>query len=182
MAAIPAPPRATTIPTPTRIPALPGTRTCSSNTSRTRRRRSRAPRWCSPVSRTRPRPTTSGPMSPRSTRTASRSEVIGGSARTHPPPQGKGAKHGSAALSQRVHDHRPGHRGRRSGQERRQLVFDPRQRALVGFLGGGEIVEQADGYHGVVGCVDHVIAHEALDLADEGYRALLDPARKFFGL
>src|SRR4051812_32983283 len=47
----------------------------SSNTSRSRRRRFPAPRWCSPASRTKKRPTISGPMSPRSTRTASRSEA-----------------------------------------------------------------------------------------------------------
>ena len=51
------------IPTPTRTPASPGARTSSSNTSRTRRPRSPAPRWPSPASRTRRKPTTSGPTS-----------------------------------------------------------------------------------------------------------------------
>jgi len=47
----------------------------SSNTSRSRRRRFPAQRWCSPASRTRKKPTISGPISPRSTRAARPSEA-----------------------------------------------------------------------------------------------------------
>lgn len=74
-AATPAPRRTTVIPMPTRIPASPGTRKRSSNTSRIRRPRFPAPRWPSPASRTRPRPTICGPTCRRSTRTASRSKA-----------------------------------------------------------------------------------------------------------
>ena len=60
---------------PTRIPASPGTRPYSRNTSRTRRRRFPAPRWHSPASRTRKRSTISGPTSRNTTRTARRSNA-----------------------------------------------------------------------------------------------------------
>ena len=68
-AASPAPRRTIITRTPTRIPASPGTRPSSRNTSRTRRRRFPAPRWRSPASRTRRRSTISGPMSRNTTRT-----------------------------------------------------------------------------------------------------------------
>src|SRR5215211_8954152 len=61
-------------------------------------------------------------------------------------------------------------------------MLDPGQRALVGFFGGRKVVEQADRYHRVVGRIDHVIAHESVDPADDGYRAFLDPACELFGL
>ena len=60
---------------PTRIPASPGTRPNSRNTSRTRRRRCPAPRCSSPASRTRRKSTISGLTSRNSTRTEDQDEV-----------------------------------------------------------------------------------------------------------
>src|SRR5262249_9719444 len=65
---------------------------------------------------------------------------------------------------------------------RREILLDPGNGAAVGFLGAGEIVEQADRGNGVVGGVENVVAHETPDIADDGDGAFLDPAVQLFGL
>src|SRR6185312_1896825 len=82
---------------------------------------------------------------------------------------------------QRVHDHGTGDRRRLPDQERSQILIDPRQRTLVGLLGAGKIVEQADCGHGVVAGIDDIIGPETFDIADDGDGAFLDPTRQLFG-
>jgi hypothetical protein len=82
---------------------------------------------------------------------------------------------------QRVHDHRACDRSRRSDQQRRKVLLDPGEHATIGLLGACVIVEDADRGHGVVGRVDHVIGHEAFDIADDRNGAFLDPACQFLG-
>src|SRR5882724_776569 len=84
-------------------------------------------------------------------------------------------------LCQRMHDHRAGHRGGWSNQQGAKILFDPGERTPVCLLRACEIVEEADRRHGVVGCIDHVIGHEAFDIADDRNGALLDPAGEFLG-
>src|SRR5882724_5262425 len=78
-------------------------------------------------------------------------------------------------------DYRAGHRQGRSDQERRKILFGPGKRAPVRLFRACEIVEDADRRHGVIRRIDHVIGHEAFDIADDRDGALLDPARQFLG-
>src|SRR3954447_6077586 len=80
-----------------------------------------------------------------------------------------------------MHDHRSGYRGRGSGQQRREALLDPRDRALVRFLGAGKIVEDADRRYRVVGRIHHVVGHKTFDIADNRDSAFLDPACQLFG-
>src|SRR5258705_4499407 len=84
-------------------------------------------------------------------------------------------------LGQRVDDHRTGHGGGRSNQQGAKILFDPGERTPVCLLGACEVVEEADRRYGVVGCIDHIIGHEAFDIADDRNRALLDPAGQLLG-
>src|SRR6516164_2223017 len=63
---------------------------------------------------------------------------------------------------------------------RRKALLDPRQRSLVRLFGSGIIFEDTDRCHRVVGCIDYVVAHKALDITDDRDRSLLDSARQLF--
>src|SRR5882757_8235174 len=78
-------------------------------------------------------------------------------------------------------DHRARDREHRPDQQRRKTLFAPGQRPPVRLLRPCEIVEDGDRRDGVVGRIDHVIGHEALDIADDRDGAFLDPARQFLG-
>src|SRR5216684_1726541 len=80
-----------------------------------------------------------------------------------------------------MHDHRAGHRGGWSNQQRPEILVDPGERTPVGLFRACEIVEDADRRHGVVGRIDYIIGHEAFDIADNRNGALLDPAGQLFG-
>src|SRR5215469_3250414 len=84
------------------------------------------------------------------------------------------------ALRQSMDDHRPSNRCSWSSEQRRKALLDPRKRSLVRLFGSRKIFEDTDRCHGVVGCIDYVVAYKALDITDDRDRSLLDPARQLF--
>src|SRR5450631_3169328 len=80
-----------------------------------------------------------------------------------------------------MHDHRPGDRGGRPDEQRREILFGPCEPASVRLFRSGIIVEDADRRHRVVRRIDHIIGHETFDIADDRNGTLLDPACQLFG-
>src|SRR5438045_6887866 len=80
-----------------------------------------------------------------------------------------------------MHDHRTGYRFCISNEQRLDVFCDPGERAPVGLLSLFAFVEDADRGHAVVTCIDDVIGHETLDIADDGNGTLFDPACQFLG-
>src|SRR4051794_27280272 len=80
-----------------------------------------------------------------------------------------------------MHDHRTRYRFCISNEQRLDVLCDPGKRAAIRLLSLFEFVEDADRGHGVVACIDDVIGHEPLDIADDRNGALLDPACQFLG-
>src|SRR6476659_9769946 len=64
------------------------------------------------------------------------------------------------SLSQRVHDHWPGHRCGWTGEQGSEALLDPREPASIGLLCARVIVEDADRRHRVVRCIDHIVGLE----------------------
>src|SRR5262245_42832553 len=86
--------------------------------------------------------------------------------------------HCLSALRQSMDDHWPGNRCSWSSEQRRKALLDPRQCSFVRLFGSRIIFENTDRCHGVVGCIDYVVGHKALDITDDRDRSLLDPARQ----
>src|SRR6266852_2262081 len=80
-----------------------------------------------------------------------------------------------------MHDHRPGDRRGWPDEQRREVLFDPREPASVRLLRSRMVVEDADRRHRVVRRIDHVIGHETFDITDDRNGTLLDPAYQLFG-
>src|ERR1700735_4293683 len=85
------------------------------------------------------------------------------------------------ALCQSVDDHRTGHRGGWANEQRCKVLLDPGEGTRVCLFSSRVIVEDADRRYGVVGCINHIVSHEAFDIADDRNGALLDSARELFG-
>src|SRR3954447_13030855 len=81
----------------------------------------------------------------------------------------------------RMHDHRTSYGLCISNEQRLDVLCDPGERAPIGLLSLFVFVEDADRGHRVVACIDDVIGHEALDIADDGNGAVFDPACQFLG-
>src|ERR1700731_2289114 len=78
-------------------------------------------------------------------------------------------------------DHRTGHRSGWANQQGCKVLLDPGEGTPVCLLRSRVIVEEADRRYGVVGCINHIVSHEAVNIADDRNGALLDSAREFFG-
>src|ERR1700682_4587429 len=80
-----------------------------------------------------------------------------------------------------MHDHRAGDRRGWPDEQRREVLFDPREPASVRLLRSRMVVEDADRRHRVVRRIDHIIGHETFDITDDRNGTLLDPACQLFG-
>ena len=130
-------PPATITRTPTRTRASPGTRRPSSTTSRIRKPRFPAPRWCSPASRTKAKRRACGPSWPSSRRTARSRRLIGRRRCGEPACAGSvrgGFRRACASRTAGAHVHpiRRRHRRDRRGQRARPSHHRDRRPARAG--------------------------------------------------
>src|ERR1700688_3417981 len=79
-----------------------------------------------------------------------------------------------------MHDYRPGDRRGWPDEQRREILFDPREPASVRLLRSRVVVEDADRRHRVVRRIDHIIGYETFDITDDRNGTLLDPACQLF--
>src|ERR1700733_12574573 len=84
-------------------------------------------------------------------------------------------------LCQRMDDHRTGHRGGWADEQGCKVLLDPGEGTPVRLLRSRVIVEEADCRYSVVGCINHIVCHEAFNITDDRNGALLDSARELFG-
>src|SRR5260370_29595320 len=80
-----------------------------------------------------------------------------------------------------MHDPRPGDRRGWPDEQRREVLFDPREPASVRLFRSRMVVEDADRRHRVVRRIDHIIGHETFDITDDRNGTLLDSACQLFG-
>src|SRR4029077_10006539 len=77
-------------------------------------------------------------------------------------------------------NHWPGNRCSWSDEERRKALLNPGQRSPIGLFGSRKILENTNRSHRVIGCIDYIVGHKALDITDDRDCSLLDPARQLF--
>src|SRR5215212_11818649 len=80
-----------------------------------------------------------------------------------------------------MHDHRAGYCGSWANEQGRKILLDPGERTPVCLLRSRVIVEHADRSHSVIGCIDHILGHEAFNLTDDRNSTFLNSARELFG-
>src|ERR1700692_697495 len=78
-------------------------------------------------------------------------------------------------------DHRAGPRGGWANEQGCKVLLDPGEGTPVCLLRSRVIVEDADRRYSVVGCINHIVSHEAFNITDDRNRALLNSARELFG-
>src|SRR4029077_3916254 len=77
-------------------------------------------------------------------------------------------------------NHWPGNRCSWSHEERLKSLLNPAHPSLIGLFGSRKILEKTNRSHGVIGCIDYIVGHKALDITDNWNRSFLDPARQLF--